>query len=718
MPVRRILDWLPRPTPRTLAGLLILGASYYLGGRLGLLLAIGNSSISVVWPPTGIALAALLLEGVELWPAITVTAFLVNFGLTGDPVSSGLIAVGNTLEPVVGALLVRRFARGANAIERPEDVLRFALFAAVAATLLSASIRCGALWLRGHLATGAWIGAWGTWWAGDAIGALDVAPFLLVVAEVWRRPSGSRGLPGTWPEAAAVAAAAAVAVLFVFGRPPSAFLGGVASVFVVLPPVVWAAFRFGPLGAALSVVPISVAGVLATVHGLGPFTGLPPGPGLDTARVFVASLALTGLLVGTEALQRQRAETALERTREDLERTVRDRTATLATALRLARLGSYEMDLRTGQVSWSEEMYRIYGYEETGFPLDLSRALERVHPDDRPQILATLTEDLQAPGSEPRPFRGTSYRIRLPSGETRYLQGSGQYLEKDHGRPVRLIGAVQDVTEEVRTVAALRQRESALERSNRELEQFAYAASHDLQEPLGMIEGYTRLLADRFAKELPPEAAEFVGVTRDAATRLRALIDGLLAYSRVEEAGVGPRSDVPLESVLDEALANLRAPVELTGARIVRVGPLPHVLGDPAQLVRLFQNTLSNAIKFRAAAAPVIRISAGSDGPWVRVAIADNGIGIPPEDQSRLFTLFHRLHTREEYPGHGIGLAIAKKVVEAHGGRISVESSGRPGEGTTDLFTLPSPSTADPGPPRSEAAPERAGPARSPSAAT
>jgi signal transduction histidine kinase len=223
-----------------------------------------------------------------------------------------------------------------------------------------------------------------------------------------------------------------------------------------------------------------------------------------------------------------------------------------------------------------------------------------------------------------------------------------------------------------------------LKRSNEDLEQFAYVASHDLQEPLRMIHNYLELLRKRYQNQLDQNALEFIGFALDGSKRMHRLIQDLLAYSRVGTRG---REMVPTDcgEALDAALANLKLAIDEAGAEIVR-GELPQVLGDPVQLSQLFQNLVSNALKFRGDRRARVEVQAVSrPGEW-EFSVSDNGIGIAEEDFPRIFIVFQRLHGRDKYPGTGIGLAVCKKIVERHGGRIWVES--RPGKGTTFYFTL------------------------------
>jgi light-regulated signal transduction histidine kinase (bacteriophytochrome) len=224
-----------------------------------------------------------------------------------------------------------------------------------------------------------------------------------------------------------------------------------------------------------------------------------------------------------------------------------------------------------------------------------------------------------------------------------------------------------------------------LTRSNTELEQFAYVASHDLQEPLRMMASFAQLLAERYKTGLGPDADEFIDDIVDGAARMQRLINDLLSYSRI---GRRARDFTPIDcTAVDETVyANLRAAIEESGAMVL-TDALPIVMADETQLVQLFQNLLDNAIKFRGDKPVLIDVGAERRGDDWLFRVRDNGIGIEPQYVERIFLIFQRLHGRSQYPGTGIGLAIAKKIVERHAGRIWVESAA--GKGSTGYFTLP-----------------------------
>jgi PAS domain S-box-containing protein len=234
-------------------------------------------------------------------------------------------------------------------------------------------------------------------------------------------------------------------------------------------------------------------------------------------------------------------------------------------------------------------------------------------------------------------------------------------------------------------ISARKRSEEELRRSNAELERFAYVASHDLQEPLRMVGNYVQLLGKRYKGRLDSDADEFIGFALDGAVRMQRLIEDLLAYSRVSSRGA-EFAPTQADAVLDDALSNLKLAITDANAVITR-DPLPLVPADRSQLEHVFLNLIGNALKFRGAERPEVHVTAAQrDGDWL-FSVRDNGIGIESQYFDRIFVIFQRLHGREEYPGTGIGLAITKRIVERHGGRIWVES--QPGQGTTFFFTIP-----------------------------
>jgi len=312
-------------------------------------------------------------------------------------------------------------------------------------------------------------------------------------------------------------------------------------------------------------------------------------------------------------------------------------------------------------------------------------------PEHARQALA----DEQAIIRTGKPMVGREEKETWPDGSVTWASTTKQALQDDQGEIIGTFGISRDITDRRRAEEALAQKTRELLRSNKELEEFAYVASHDLQEPLRMIASYTQLLARRYQGRLDAEADEFITYAVEGASRLQVLINDLLAYSRVATHGK-PFAATECSEVLSRVLSNLKIAIEESRA-IVRYSSLPNIIADATQMTQLFQNLIGNGIKFCHLQPPEIHISAErrtnprpapgtAPGPVWLFSVRDNGIGIEPQYFERIFVIFQRLHGRQQYPGTGIGLAICKKIVERHGGHIWVESA--PSEGATFHFTI------------------------------
>ena len=349
--------------------------------------------------------------------------------------------------------------------------------------------------------------------------------------------------------------------------------------------------------------------------------------------------------------------------------------ARLRDVLEISLDAAYRRDLVADRYDYlSPVIQEIAGYTAEEFAaLPLDGVMARIHPDDRPGALAAI--EAGAAGGT-----GTvEYRLRHRDGTWRWIQDYFVVQRDADGRPLVRGGVIRDITRR-------RGDEEALRRSNEELQRFAYVASHDLQEPLRTIVSFSQLLARRYQGRLGEDADELIAFIVEGGTRMQRLIQDLLQVSRVETAAK-PLAPTDPAAVVTAAARSLDEAIRGAGATVT-VGELPAVMADPAQLEQVFANLIGNAIKYRSSdRPPAIAISAERTNGWVEFAVADNGIGIEAEYFDRIFEMFRRLHTHDEYEGTGIGLAVVKKIVERHGGAIRVEST--PGEGSTFFVTLP-----------------------------
>jgi len=374
----------------------------------------------------------------------------------------------------------------------------------------------------------------------------------------------------------------------------------------------------------------------------------------------------------TDITASKRAEEALRQSADQLNR-----------AQHYAHVGSWTWEIATNDLQWSDEMFHLFGIDQATFTGSLPDVIAAaIHPEDREAVERANRDVIE--NIPPTPL---DYRVIWPDGSVHVVWAeAGELIFDDEGRPAKLSGTVQDITERRQTRDALLEAVHNLERSNQDLEHFAYIASHDLQEPLRMVAMYTELLRKRYHGQLDADADDFIDYAVEGAQRMSQLLADLLDYSRVGTRGTRPRP-VSAETAMEQVIANLKGQIADTGASLT-VGSLPTVMADDSQLMRIFQNLISNSLKFhRDGVPPEISVTAAREGAMWCFCIADNGIGIESDYFEQAFEAFRRLQPRGAYPGTGIGLAICKRIVERLGGCIWVERSGD--TGTTFCFTLP-----------------------------
>lgn len=376
--------------------------------------------------------------------------------------------------------------------------------------------------------------------------------------------------------------------------------------------------------------------------------------------------------------------------------------ASFQAVVQAAPLAIYSLDTEGNVQIWNPAAERIFGWTQAEV---IGRPPPTVPESDRAQY-----EDLLQKCLRGESLSGIHVRRQRRDGECIDTNIFTAPLYDRFGAIAGTMAVLEDITERIAAEEQLKslnqqlrvfnqtleqrvqertaeaeQRAEELARTNAELEQFAYVASHDLQEPLRMVASYTKLLARRYQGHLDSDADEFIDYAVNGATRMQKLINDLLTYSRLGTHGK-PFQPVDCAEILGHVLENLRASIEECDA-MINIGPMPWLNCDASQLTQLFQNLIGNALKFRTARRPVIDVTAEHRrDKWV-FTVRDNGLGIEPDYAEQIFEIFQRLHTREEYPGTGIGLAICKKIVERHGGSIWLESS-QPGLGSAFSFTI------------------------------
>jgi PAS domain S-box-containing protein len=347
------------------------------------------------------------------------------------------------------------------------------------------------------------------------------------------------------------------------------------------------------------------------------------------------------------------------------------------------RIGTWQLSVSTGHITVNACWAEMVGYELDDItPLSLAHVKTMVYPHDLPRFEQCLDDVLKGRST----LYDCEYRMRSRDGRWVWVQDLGRVMQRSFdGKPQRMSGTHADISSRKDAERKLRKTLDDLQRSNTELEHFAYVASHDLQEPLRMVSSYLELIKRRYQSKLDSDADEFINFAVGGARRMQNLINDLLAYSRVGTKGQ-PFMPTDCNEVVQRSVANLKVGIAESGAQIT-YADLPTVMADSSQLTQLFQNLINNAIKYRGGELPRITIEAElKDKEWL-FSVQDNGIGIEPRYFERIFIIFQRLHTKSEHSGTGIGLAVCKKIVERHNGIIWVSSV--PGEGSTFYFSIP-----------------------------
>ncbi len=639
----------------------LLAALYFASAKLGFFAAAAHGVVSSAWPPSGIALAALVLLGVRFWPAVALGAFLAN-ATSGVPVAgAAAIAAGNTLEAVAGTWLLAHVAGFRPALDRVRDVLALAGLAAIVSTTVSATIGVASLAASGAGASDRFATLWLSWWSGDAIGDLLVAPLMLTWATAARRMPTVR-------EAAEALLLAAVTVALTIGLFEARF----AYVYAIFPAVLWTALRFGPRGAATASALVSVLAVSYTVRGVGPFTRSSAVNNLFQLQTFMGLLALTALVVAAVMWERTAAEAAL-----------RQEQGEAAEVLQFAPVGIYRASWDGMILFANPTLAHILGRESPHELIGRNLATDvYARPEDRPALLARFETTDEA--------RGLEVRWKKKDGTPIWVEMYARVIRDTSGRKVGFQGFIYETTERKQLEDQLRQAQK-IEAIGR----LAGGVAHDFNNLLTAILGGAELLRDDLPKD-DPRGAELDDIM-EAAQRGAALTHQLLAFSRKQilEPRVFSLNDLVRNAA--KMLGRLIGEdIELISATAPDLGA---VEADPGQIEQVLMNLVVNArdamprggrLTIETANVELDeeyarRRLGATPGPHVMLAVTDTGVGMDEATKARLFEPFFT--TKEAGKGTGLGLATVYGIVKQSGGSIWVYSEV--GKGTSFKVYLP-----------------------------
>ena len=681
---------------------------YFILGRLSLLLQFESSHATPVWPPSGFAFAILLIWGFRIAPGILIGAFaanLLNFiqnqtvDLDTSLWLSFLIGLGNTTESCIGAYLMRQLFPQFSVtrfFEKVSDVFAYSLVA-ILMCLVGSSIGSSLIYLSGIIDTKEYPIVLATWWLGDFAGILLVTTFIFL----WLKSikGNSPVLYTGWARKAEVVALY-ISTFFASGiifdswfAPYPVFHWS----YWVIPITVWAALRFGQRELITVIAITTIIAISGTIHHHGPFGKLGLNDALLSVQAFVSILVITKLTLNISILERRRTEKILRHTGSELELRVKKRTAQLEERTQFA------------ETLIENSPYMILAYDKQLHFTTWNRKSEEHTGLSKKEVLGKHTFDVFPEYNNEKWWAITRQvleegkSLHFPKVQFQHKQGWGESFVTPLVNPANevlgLLSITREITDLVNMTSDLEQKNQDLEHINKELSSFAYASSHDLQEPLRKIQMFSKRIVETDQETLSENGKDYFNRINNAAQRMQQLIENLISYSRTS-TGERNFEKIPISQVLEEVKEELKD--ELASKNTVIESDIRcSVMMNPFQVRQLLHNLVSNSLKFSDPVRPlVIRVKSHTgqgkalsfaklepDRVYCHIILKDNGIGFDPQYNEQIFGLFQRLYGKSEYPGTGIGLAICKKIVENHSGYITAE--GDPGIGATFHIYLP-----------------------------
>jgi PAS domain S-box-containing protein len=665
---------------------LFLAIVNFAGAELGLSLATLHSNVTAVWPPAGIAIASLLIFGLQVWPGIFAGALAANL-LTNIPVASAFgIAIGNTSQALIAYWLLVRLVRSRGTLDSVNEVLRFVVCAAVLAPLASATIGSLSLCLGGAADWNRFSPLWLTWWMGDGFGALIVGSLVLS----WSKPG--RLTARDWPELASLFVLLLIVMLIVFG---GWFPGPIKTyplAYLCLPCLLWAALRFDQRVVTTAIVVMATLAVWGASNGYCPFVQRNPNVSLLLLISFVGTATLMTLVVGAVMNERRRAQVEKDKLGSELELNRRRIEDIVAHVPGVVWEAWGKPDAAGQRVDFiSSHVEKMLGYSQREWLSTANFWLQVVHPEDRERAAAEAAA-IFASGKG-----GTSrFRWLRKDGHEVWVEAQSIVVSDESG-PIGMRGVTMDITPAVRAEferGELLSRESQAreqaEEASRLKEEFLATVSHELRTPLNAVVGWSRLLR---AGQLDPAAASHaIEIIERNAMMQKQIVEDLLDVSRIITGKLRINTQpTDLLLIIHAAIDAIRPAAEAKEIEIRSHFETPDVIvrADVERLQQVFWNLLANAVKFTPAHG-TIDICLRQEDSLAEVRIEDSGPGVPAEFLPRIFERFSQADgsSTRKHGGLGLGLAIVRHLVELHGGVVSARNRDRNG-GAVLIVVLP-----------------------------
>ncbi len=634
--------------------ILILAGVYFLAAKFGLSLAIGVKQVTLVWPPTGIAIAALLLFNKRLWPGILIGAFLANVTTHETITIASQIAIGNTLEALAGWFLLNKFGFDKE-FQHIEDIVKFMLWGAIVPTLVSATIGTTALVLGGTIGWQIYGQTWLTWWLGDTVGAIIFAPLILSLKDIKVFPFSFRKLL----EFVALVISTAFTSILVFTGYVSDTFSMYPTKYLVFPFMIWAALRFGVPGATWISLLISVISILGFAAGSGPFSNLgSPTIGLTLLQLLMAVFSVTSIILAAAIEERKRSEGKVKVSEQRFRSLIEN---------------SYEaiilVDAKATIMYSSPSVKRILGFSPS--ELEKTNGFNLIYKDDKTYLVKTLASLILTSGKTVQ----VENRIVRKDGVVRWMEAVGTNLLQEEG-----VGGIvinfRDITDhkkidEVKT-------------------EFVSLAAHELRSPLSNIRWYTESLL-KIEPKLSDKPEKYVNEIYASTLKMASLVNLLLNVSKVELGKLVDQPElVDLARLTRDLLQNIKPKLRERDIKLTESvgGDELNILVDPNLVKIIIENIVGNAVKYTPDRGK-ISVSMKLIKDNVHIEIKDSGVGIPKGQQDKIFTkLFRADNVKKRYPdGTGLGLYLVKAVVDKLEGKIWFESTEE--KGTTFFVEFP-----------------------------
>ncbi|MEO8433866.1 MAG: MASE1 domain-containing protein [Pyrinomonadaceae bacterium] len=674
---------------RSLALCVAIALLYFAAAGCGFSLASVHTNVSPVWPPTGLAIAALLLLGYRVAPGILLGAFLANLN-TGVPVTTAaVIGIGNTGEALCAAFLVLRYTGTRVPLYRAQHVVQFAIFAAVISPMVSATTGSTMLCATGAARWENYSTLWLTWWLGDGVGALVVTPLLLA----WSSKARTRWDSKKLLEGGLFLLSLVLVTLFVFGGWIPTSDKNYPLAHLMFPFFIWAAFRFGQRGVTTAIITLAGIAVWGTARGLGPFIHSHPNESLLLLQAFMGTITLTALVLAAIVGERRSIEeekgllaSQIESERQRLNNIVANVPGVVWEAWGEPAADDQRMNYVSDYVA------TMLGYSVNEWLATPNFWLSIVHPDDREPAAAAAEATFTCGRKGSNQFRWIA-----KDGRVLWVESQSVAVFDDQGRPVGMRGVTMDITEQKladEERAKLLQLEHAArneaEEANRIKDDFLATLSHELRTPLTAMLGWLGMMR---SKSLDEATSAYALETIERNAKMQAqLIEDLVDVSRIVSGklklDVRPMDLTPVVEAAIDAV-HPAADAKQISIQVIREPFIGPVTGDPDRLQQVIWNLLSNAVKFTPRDGSVevhLRQSESS----AEIAVHDTGMGIRPEFLPHVFERFRQADSTatRAHGGLGLGLAIVRHLVELHGGTVAAESGG-PDHGSTFTVSLP-----------------------------